>query len=321
MTLSGPMTIARDTVARLARRQPRDVSGAIVQKITRFEDEASEHHGAVLSLMERLAEANTRCIEKRRELARQRDLGRRPGHTIDPGTDFDALRAKAVADAEADATEAEAVRDRLRERLEDARARWQAAKHQAGRLRDFFASTAPGALVAAATPDTKGWTAETVRAEIRKTEASAEATRVAPLPRAELIRAIEAEVDAAAKVPSVSATRRDGRPARLAEALRIAAAGPGGSIMGDAGAGTWTWLLADLLKERLVELIPESIPGALTDAQRDRKLADLANRKLELERIEEHLIQSAEREGRAVQRRSDASPLAILGVEIVGGGS
>jgi hypothetical protein len=64
--------------------------------------------------------------------------------------------------------------------------------------------------------------------------------------------------------------------------------------------------------------VPENA-DALTDAQREKRLAELRAARLHLERVEESLIEAQIAEGRTIARRPDASPLAVLGIEIVEG--
>jgi hypothetical protein len=73
-------------------------------------------------------------------------------------------------------------------------------------------------------------------------------------------------------------------------------------------------LLAAFARE--LELEPERA-DALTPAERDRRIAELAASLLSLERREEALIERAAGEGIELPRRGDASPLAVLGVVIV----
>jgi hypothetical protein len=67
---------------------------------------------------------------------------------------------------------------------------------------------------------------------------------------------------------------------------------------------------------RQFEQEPEPV-GALSPAERDNRLADLAASLLLLERQEEQLIERAAADGTEVLRRSDASPLAVLGITAV----
>ncbi|MGF1594623.1 MAG: hypothetical protein ACFCUW_15180 [Kiloniellaceae bacterium] len=57
---------------------------------------------------------------------------------------------------------------------------------------------------------------------------------------------------------------------------------------------------------------------ALTDAERERQLAELADETLEIERREEALIRAAAAEGIEIARRGDADPRAVLAIEFIG---
>lgn len=159
---------------------------------------------------------------------------------------------------------------------------------------------------------------DAIEANARQTEAVA----LAPRDRKAIIEAIHAEVaaEAAKGAPAIDRRRRDNAPVRLAQHLMIASA-RSGSLIGDGGAALWCWLHHDEIIARLIALVPPDTPDALTDTERDQKLAELARERLALERIEEALIRQAEAEGRVVARRPDADPRAILGVEVVGGGA
>jgi hypothetical protein len=67
---------------------------------------------------------------------------------------------------------------------------------------------------------------------------------------------------------------------------------------------------------RELEHEPER-PDAVTPVERDKRIAELSASLLSLERREESLIDRAANDGVEVLRRSDAAPVAVLGVEIV----
>jgi hypothetical protein len=67
---------------------------------------------------------------------------------------------------------------------------------------------------------------------------------------------------------------------------------------------------------RELEQEPERA-DALSPLERDKRIAELSASLLSLERREETLIERAASDGIEVLRRSDAAPLAVLGVEIV----
>jgi len=166
---------------------------------------------------------------------------------------------------------------------------------------------------------------ERIRAELSALDEQWQAAETAPAPVSELKARFLSELDAIAERgrPSVDATARAGSPVNLTAALRIGqmpvALADGGthfSLVGDAGASFFTWLMRDQIAERITAMIDAAAPakGALTDDQRDAEFSRISARRLELERQEEALIVAAEQEGRIVQRRRDADPRAILEV-------
>lgn len=84
------------------------------------------------------------------------------------------------------------------------------------------------------------------------------------------------------------------------------------------GGALLAWLAPEALLERLYAEIDSASDdtNALTAEQRNERLADLDRRRLDLERQEEHWLDKAEHDGLVIERRSDASPLAVLGVTI-----
>ncbi|WP_346893772.1 hypothetical protein [uncultured Roseibium sp.] len=164
----------------------------------------------------------------------------------------------------------------------------------------------------------KGETVETKRAAITKNIKLTADVETAPAPEDDLKAAIFAAVDeiAARGRPEVDPRIRDDDPSKIASKIRLGV--HGGSFVGDGGASFFTWVLADQIKAKLAEMIPDN-PDAISDQERSAMLQQLAADRLRLERVEEALITQAESEGRVIARRPDASIQAILGVEIVGG--
>lgn len=121
------------------------------------------------------------------------------------------------------------------------------------------------------------------------------------------------------------------RKAPLAEvALRQAAAALCAKLATDAGVaitgaealsisckGDTLALLAWAMPTAMVEAIIRDLPkGNLTvDAKRQR-IAELETALLRAERVEELLVERAQAAGEDIERRADASPLALLGVEV-----
>ncbi|MFC4625533.1 hypothetical protein ACFO1V_09945 [Daeguia caeni] len=163
-----------------------------------------------------------------------------------------------------------------------------------------------------------------LRSELKALDEAWLAAENAPAPVAELKSRFLTELDAiAAKgAPKVNHAARAGSPVNLAAALRIGqmpvALADGGthfSLVGDGGASFFTWLMRDEIAAKIGAMIDAApAEGALTDDERDAEFSRISTRRLEIERAEEALIVAAEQEGRAIQRRRDADPRAILEV-------
>lgn len=301
-------SIARPSIADLARRLPPECARVLL----RAEDASAAAHGALLATQDREHDAAEVLTAARREHARQRDAWASHGRKLDP-TD-DAALTLTVTNADADLARRRAAR-------EDAGARYRTARQRLDRLLEFVTGVGPDRLRAAPEPKLpRGATLESVRSELIQTAAQIEATQVAPLPRAEVVAALKAEVTAIAErgAPQVDARLRDGAPARLGNRLAIASTGTG-SLIGDAGTSFLVWVMADEIVAKLSALVSADLPGALSDAARTGRLRELRDRLRELERIEEQLVRAAEAEGRMVERRPDASAAAQLSVQIEGG--
>ncbi len=156
-----------------------------------------------------------------------------------------------------------------------------------------------------------------VRARIAEAEEAFAKAENAPAPANDLEARAHAEIDRIAETGALKAhpSSRDPNPLGLARKLAIGTSS-GGSIVGTGGVDILVWVLRDQLKQAISEQI-DQFPqaGALTDEQREKAFADLAAQRLELERIEETLISTAEIDGRIIARRADADPRAILGIE------
>lgn len=165
----------------------------------------------------------------------------------------------------------------------------------------------------------RNWTIDTARAErIAILGQIAETENAANTPdalRAAIREALDAQIARAGV--RLNLAKRGGDPAGLAGQFSL---GMNGSLLiGDGGAGFLLWALRDHVEERLLELVPDRIEGALTDEQREQRLTKLRAELLRLERIEEALLERAEAEGRQVARRPDADARAVLGIDVVGG--
>lgn len=213
--------------------------------------------------------------------------------------------------------------ERAKAAEERAKAAWEKF-HFLGALRDWsskhFASG--GQLAYDPLPPTKLAKGETprqalerIRAEINQVEAAWNEAQRAPMPLAEIKAEIAATVDAIAAcgAPSINPSIRDGDPAKINLALQLEA--HNGRKLGDGGASFFVWLMRDQLVDKLnAQADALQIDGALSDAEREKLFSDLADRRLELERVEESIIVSAAREGMALDRRLNADPRAVLEV-------
>lgn len=165
-----------------------------------------------------------------------------------------------------------------------------------------------------------------IRAELRALNERRLEVENAPLPPNELLARAVAEIDALAQRGAlrVNPTARGPEPVTsLNEALRIAAVpvpeANGLNIFSPgAGGGTlWVWLHRDALVERVEQMIGElPAKGCLTDEERKARLDEIDGKRLEVERAEEALICLAEQNGQVITRRPDASPIAILEIEL-----
>lgn len=258
--------------------------------------------------------------------------------------------AAAVAEAQKRATEAgraerEAHEARILEPAEAARRRHRlavTARDRAAARQDEFgfldtveswltrsARLGGGGLIhfAPKAPRMKDAAAEVakLRAELERLGEAWELAETAPVPPEILHQQAIAEIDAIADAAAlkINPTDRSGTPLHLARAIRlnqvpIATAGaeqPHMALIGDAGAPLFVFLLRDRLYaevERLVAELPKR--GCLDDLQREQRFAEIAERRLEVERQEEAVICAAEAEGHRIARRRAADPRTVLEV-------
>lgn len=210
-----------------------------------------------------------------------------------------------------------AANERLKIEADKKRSRSEPLAQNVEACRALIAPLPAAAIRIAAVPEVpRGATVESIRADIERIDEETRHAEQAPRPRAEVIKAIEASVDAMAQRgrPKIRMRDQQGDPARLAEMLVVFQMGE--SVSARSAFDLIVWIMRDEIVERVSALVPPDGKNTLTDKQRDRKLADLAAHKLELERIEESLIESAEAEGRTIPRRPGADPRAILGIEV-----
>lgn len=262
-----------------------------------LQDRAAELRGAKLGVTERLAEAVEALHYAERAIRHQEQAPQgRVNHD-------------AIARLKADLPAKRAERDRLRALDESLGARWGEAKALPARLAEALAGV-PAEAIREAPPIRipKGATIDGLRKQIADLAAEAEAVQSAPAPRSDAAKRIAAAVEALAArgARPVDARRRSGDPARIADALH-----------GDSGLHFLVWAFREEIAAKLIAELPKDGPTVLTDRQQQR-LAELAEERLRLERVEEALVEAAEAEGRTIARRPDASPWAILGVEVEG---
>ncbi|WP_157140166.1 hypothetical protein [Roseibium aggregatum] len=184
------------------------------------------------------------------------------------------------------------------------------------RIERFLRDT-PGQLREVSTKVPRSATVESVRKQLAEVDTLAHDTERAPAPVSGLRATMVAAVDAIAEqgAPEVDPRIRFRDPFNLARKFEFRR--HGNMAIGDYGAHFFVWLLSDEIKQKLSALIPDD-PDALSDEERTSILQQLAERRLNLERIEEALIEAASAEGRAIPRRPDASVEAILGIEVLG---
>src|SRR5690606_20995212 len=158
------------------------------------------------------------------------------------------------------------------------------------------------------------------RNQISEIETAFSKVERAPAPAADLKARAFAEIDAIATTGEITVypTTRGSSPINLKRRFELSAHPSGRetnpvSILGDAGAPFFVWLMQKEIKEKIGALI-DALPQAETmeDVEREQAFAELAVTRLYLERIEEHLISTAEAQGRIITRRVDADPRAIL---------
>jgi hypothetical protein len=82
--------------------------------------------------------------------------------------------------------------------------------------------------------------------------------------------------------------------------------------------GLLAWAAPGLILDSLLsEIDAAASPHGLSDEDRAERIRALNEERLAVERQEETVIESAEAEGIMIERRSDASPEAVLGVTVV----
>ncbi|ABS13608.1 hypothetical protein [Brucella anthropi] len=159
-----------------------------------------------------------------------------------------------------------------------------------------------------------------IRSELASLDKRLSAVELANVPVNALKEQAFAEIDAVAEKGrlSINTRSRGGAPLRLADNLRINVVPNGSSValFGDAGAHFFTWLLRDELKSIVATMIDDlGIGDGLSDDAREAEFRTIAAERLDLERLEEAYIVSAEANGQTIPRRHDVDPRAFLEIE------
>lgn len=262
-----------------------DLPRSAADKLAHIATAADEAQALALSSTKRVKDANDRLLA-----------------TDDP---------KQMANAEHELTRVRAQQGKHQRRYNDLSALLAS-------LQQFVQSISDGMSIGVARPirlnqregETIGQTVARVRTEIATTKQEMHATRLAPPPKKD-IRA------QAGKYVEGLASRGKPRIRVSRDQLIIDFDDPasfGPSASRSICHLAWLWpeeVTAAILKD--IDGMPE--PGlSLTAKARETRLAELAVALDQLERIEEGLIEAAETQGHVIDRRTDASPLAVLGI-------
>lgn len=309
-TVSPLMTIASTSPEDQAQRLREQVGDPAADKFTRLViDLPGELRAVANSLAERRAAEVERVNFCTREIERLSTgtVGREHAQNLE----------KRVADLRRERDRHRARTEELSIKLRSARARLSDTTALAAALREGVGGKQIAAAKAEKPP--RGWDVAMAQAErIAVLGQIAETENAANTPealRAAIREALDAQVERAGV--RLNLAKRGGDPANIGQHFRMGMNGK--LLIGDGGAGFLLWALRDHVEAALLEMVPDDIPGAMADEQREQRLTKLRAELLRLERIEESLLERAEAEGRAVERRPDADPRAILGVDIVGG--
>lgn len=187
----------------------------------------------------------------------------------------------------------------------------------------------PAAAVAAKTAKGEDLVAavERRRARLRELEADRRKVLAAPIPSSVAKAQARAQIDALAGRGQVSVAPliEAGQPFRFAEIYSsIVVDGAGGRAVGTNWSLDTEATIAWLLKDQLIAAVEREISECADDANalspeaRAAKLAEIEGDQLFVQREEESLVETAERNGLTIMRRADASPLAVLGIAVKG---
>ena len=285
-------------------------------------------------LRSRLGHAEGRAHQLR-ELLRRGELWRReplPSSYLDrERRPLDALAHSQVPDerqlreAEAEVTKIEAEMAERREVQARLRSRWDAI---AALLRDIdiYLHGAPrGALKAAADPAparaaNPAAAVEAARARLGDLGCEVAAIWQAPLTAAELKAAAAREIAALAERGAPVIEAGDGSLRWPAQTQAVHGMTESGPVMSHfelpAALPFMAWLHRDALLDRVEAAIDAlALDGAMTAAERAEREAELLAEILAAERGEERAIEQASDAGLGIDRRPDADPRAVLGID------
>jgi hypothetical protein len=155
------------------------------------------------------------------------------------------------------------------------------------------------------------------RAAIRAAQAALLAVKDAPLPPDEIKRALTAAIDRMAAEGGPQLDLVGGKVViRWPDVSEFAGANAAFAAPSGGASKLMAWLWRDRLIEALTSGIDE-ITGGVPAAARAGRIAEMEAEVLRLERDEESLVEMALAAGLEVHRRYGASPLALLGIEVM----
>ena len=286
----------------------------------------------------RMEASNTTVIELRgaleraeRDLADLReydDMNRVKTERKEPGSHDVVVERddKRMRQAEERVTSMRARLDRTRERYKHLADEWGAYSNATNRAREYL-RTLPrgfeivaheGERVSPRANETYGDAIARLRAQLAEIDAEAKAVKAAPIPTDDAKRLAREQVAKLAEEgrPDISWLLKRGGPLRWPQ-QPLNGFDVNGSIPQLAKTVPMiAWMFADQLVEaidREIEL-ETSFDSPLSDAERKFKLAELATKRLEVERGEEELIEQFTEEGNEIARRRSVDPRALLGL-------
>jgi hypothetical protein len=242
---------------------------------------------------------------------------------------LEAMLGTALRSVETDAEKAEAEAlaaqlEKLRVTMNERRERSGAAKQLVVKLRSFTERLPPTTAIEMGEPEeperlgeTPRETVERYRTLIAELRADAEEVRRAPLPSADVKAQALGWLDRHAALGRPHIQTQDDRVEVLFENSKALVRGD--RLNAPVSADFLIWAFRDQVAAALsreIEAMPNE--GALTAKERAERLEAVHTMILDNERAEEAAIERAASEGQFIARRVDASPLAILGIRIVG---